>query len=230
MKEHRLSFIIPCFNGWDNQDTSSNLDIALKSLEQVPDREVILIGNMEKPNCINVKVEDNTTISKKINVGAKIASNNILVYMRDYNYLLDCWWDGWLKFGFDWDVAMNKIENTDGSRYRDYCSFDDPEMRNQPWVQTEKWCPQGGLKHDGKPAMVPYTYNKTHLMYISGMYWLAKKQFMLDNPFDNSLKLGEAEDIFWSLQCRGHWNYKVNVNSVTKLLKWKDPILPCITN
>ena len=217
-----ISVIIPTFAGWDSQDTHKNLSICLKSLEQIPKYEAILIGNIEVSGTRSILVPDDTTISKKINIGAEEAKYDILVYMRDYNFLYDRWFDGW-NGKFDIDIGMNRILNKNGTRYRDWCSFDDEDIRPEIWVQREPWCETLRI---AKPAIVPYSYAKTNKMYISGMFWLANKKFMIDNPFNNELKLGEAEDVEFSLRVRNIWNYKMNTFSTTGMTKQKNVILP----
>jgi GT2 family glycosyltransferase len=50
---------------------------------------------------------------------------------------------------------------------------------------------------------VEYTnYSLKKFQYISGGFFLAKKQFILDNPFNENMSVGSAEDVEWSLRIR----------------------------
>jgi hypothetical protein len=111
---------------------------------------------------------------------------------------------------------MNPILNTDNTRFRDWTLWDYPLQ---------------GMEEDEK--LLPY--DMTHLsawMYISGTYWVAKKDVMDEFPIDETLGHGEGEDIVWSFQVRNKYDFSINTNSKVKLLPsfgkgwksgWKDP-------
>ena len=88
---------------------------------------------------------------------------------------------------------MNSIINTDGSRYRDWVIWDDPDYAGFP--QT---------------ALPPYTYDKTQFMYVSGAYWIARKYVMEDIPLNEKLFWCEGEDVEWSLKMRKKYKYVFN--------------------
>lgn len=158
-------------------------------------------------------------ITRKKNILAEEAKYDNIVFLHDYVVLGRDWFRGFLEFGGDWDVCMTRIDNLDGTRFRDWITWDDPDFGG-PGKIYEKWCPNG-LICNGGPTLVDYSYKKTHLMYTSGTYFIAKKQFMLENPLDESLSWGEGEDVEWSLRVRNKWNYRMNHLSSVKLLKQK---------
>ena len=43
-----------------------------------------------------------------------------IVYMHDYIVLDDNWYNGFLNYGNNFDIIVNKIINSDGSRFRDW--------------------------------------------------------------------------------------------------------------
>jgi hypothetical protein len=47
-----------------------------------------------------------------------------------------------------------------------------------------------------------------------------KKQVALDNPFNEELTHGQAEDVEWSLRVRNRYVVKCNGNSIVKHNKW----------
>jgi hypothetical protein len=61
-------------------------------------------------------------------------------------------------------------------------------------------------------------------MYISGSYWIAKKQVMEEFPLDESLVWGESEDVEWSKRIRDKYSFDLNIRSAVKLLKIKDRV------
>ena len=59
-------------------------------------------------------------------------------------------------------------------------------------------------------------------MYISGTYWIAKKDVMKKFPLDETLSWGESEDVSWSLCVRENYQFSINVNSTVRSLKYKN--------
>jgi hypothetical protein len=56
-------------------------------------------------------------------------------------------------------------------------------------------------------------------MYISGSYWVAKKNVMEEFPLEESLSWGQGEDTYWSKQIRQKYDFNMNINSEVKILK-----------
>jgi len=109
------------------------------------------------------------------------------------------------QFGDNWDVQMHQIFNLDGTRYRDWClspSCSLPEYRS-------------------RERLLPYNVNMTDKMYVSGAYWVAKKEFMQQFPLDESLGMGDGEDIEWSERMRGSARYVMNPDSAVMCMKAK---------
>ena len=127
--------------------------------------------------------------------------------MHDYYILDDGWYKGFLKFGNTWELCMNVIENKDGTRFRDWCAWDDPEL-----------CFDGG---EQRIVLPNYDYINRKYMYISGGYWISKKYVMDDEPLDEDLDWGESEDVEWSKRVLSKYVYMMNEHSKVKLLKDK---------
>jgi hypothetical protein len=53
-------------------------------------------------------------------------------------------------------------------------------------------------------------------MYQSGGYMLVKKQLMIDNPFNEELTWGQADDVEWSLRVRDKYKWICNGDAVVK--------------
>ena len=163
--------------------------------------EILIVGNC------NIKRNNTTVISfnesikpmwvtKKKNIITEKSKFENTVYLHDYVSFEPNWYSNFVNFGEDWDVCMNRINNIDNTRYRD-------------WIL---WLPKLFPYHD---------HSKIKEMYISGAYFCAKKQFMLKYPLDETLIWGQGEDVEWSLRSREIWNYKCNPNSIVKLLECK---------
>ena len=237
-----ISFLIPTHIGY-HPDTIEHLNTLVNSIPSgIPGVEVFLIGNtyalppearkeiyQERWNHNTKKFESQVqslfcegTITKKFNAGVLHARNDYVVWVRDYMKFEHDWFDHMI---WDFDVCMNQILNQDGSRFRDWCSWDDPEIRPEPWIQREKWTGPG-IFWPAKAALVPYSYNKTDKMYVSGGYLIGNRRFLLENPMDESLNLGDAEDVELSIRLRNKWKYVMNPKQIVRLQKQKDVILP----
>lgn len=167
------------------------------------DYEIIVVGGpaIQWKNLRHIPFNENQKwmwITKKKQIICEQARFPNVVLMHDYVLFDKGWYEGWLKFGDDWDVAMNVILNGDGTRFRD-------------WIAWEPL------------ASVPYEVVGYHpTQYISGTYWLAKKDFMLKHPLDINLSWCQGEDLEWSFRCRGFWNFKMNPNSTIRCNKQKE--------
>jgi hypothetical protein len=58
-------------------------------------------------------------------------------------------------------------------------------------------------------------------MYISGSYWIAKKQIMNEFPLNENLIWGESEDVEWSNRVKQKYNFSINEYSIVHFLKNK---------
>ena len=130
-----------------------------------------------------------------------MAKYSNLVITHDYIAFCRDWYTSFKSFGDDWDVCMNPIRSPDGKRFRD-------------WIRFKEWW--------GYPEFIPYDDGSQTLnMYVSGSYWCAKKDYMIQNPLNESLRWGQGEDLEWSHRCRHAWKYRMNRKSVVKMLKEK---------
>lgn len=155
--------------------------------------EIIIVGGYIDINIYNVKCNirwfsfDETVkkgwITKKKNIITNEARGEVIVYLHDYLKFDKEWYKNWCDFGWDWDIAINRIETNNGKRAID-------------WM---------GLPTDNKygNVLLPYNYTNIKGMYIPGNFWLAKKDTMLKYPLDERLSWGEAEDIEWSKRVLG---------------------------
>jgi len=180
--------------------------------ENIPEFEILIIGGSTtyEDGALRIIPFDESQkrmwITRKKNLITQNAKYENIVYLHDYVTFVPGWYNGFLKFGNDFEVCMTPILNVDNTRFRDWTLwFDDPNPDRQ--------------------RLLPYEVTElSKYMYISGAYWVAKKRLMEQFPLDESLSWGESEDIKWSKQVREVHDFKINTNSYVKLLKHKDPV------
>lgn len=184
-------------------------------VQNIPKFEIIVvgggIGNLKydvKKIDFNEKLKPKPWITRKKNLINKNAKYDIIVFMHDYVMLEKGWYEGMLKFGTDWDVCMTKILNIDGKRGTD-------------WI-TARASDDFGVWN----VSVPYNYNKTWKMYVSGTYWISKKYVLEQYPLDEKRLHGELEDVEWSTRWNRILKYKMNDYSSVRTIINKPKAYP----
>lgn len=195
-----------------------NINKIIDSIEKqnISTYEIIIVGNskVSRSKTRVVQFNDNVIpkwITRKKNIITNLATYENVVYLHDYVYLADDWYQSFLKFGNDFDLCMSRITNLDGSRYRDWCIC--------PWDNQQIM----EVVDPNKKCILPYNEDrfKKH-MYFSGTYWIAKKKVMNEFPLNEQLVWGQGEDVLWSCQVREKYEFSINVESEVKLFKQKD--------
>lgn len=204
-------------------DGNNSLTDIVHSIHENAGGEVIVVGGA-RPESVHLHIPFDESakrswITKKKNLGIEAARHENVVVMHDYIKILPGWTDGWDKFGFDWDVASNIIQNTDGTRWRDWCYWDSPHLPHENSI-IEPWCPQG-MTFKGQAQLAPYHEKETGRHYVNGTYWVAKRDFMLQFPLNERLGWGQGEDVEWSLRWRSEYYYVFNPNVSIQLTKHK---------
>jgi glycosyltransferase involved in cell wall biosynthesis len=182
----------------------------------IPNFEIIIVGELEedihheKIKLIIFKdYSIHFNISVKKNIITEESKYENIVYLHDYVSICVDWYTGFLEFGGNFDICMTRMVNIDGSRYRDWCLWQD---------DANKYV--GNLNY-----LIPYDMSHlSSMMYISGAYWVAKKSFMINNKLNENLSWGQGEDVEWSLRVRNKTEFKMNTLSSVKLLKNKNRI------
>jgi len=196
-----------------NSDTLNNISLIINSIKlmNINNYEIIIVGGCDiiGDNIKHIKFDKSDKISIKKNLITDNSKYENIVYLHDYIIFESGWYDGFLKFGNDFDVCMTKIVNIDGSRYRDWCLWKDD---GDKYVEKLNY-------------LIPYNISHiSNMMYISGAYWVAKRKFMIDNRLNEKLKWGQGEDVEWSIRSRQKTNFKMNTLSSVNMMKYKDPI------
>ena len=227
-----FTFGIVTYSGHDGKDNINKVNNIIDAIESenIPEYEIVVVGDFawQRKHTRVIKFDETVKkgwITRKKNIITEEAKHDIVVYTHDYIVPVKGFYKGWLKFGDDWDIAMNVVLNGDGTRYRDWIVLDDPKVK-PGWVQREPWCPPEGKIRNGRSFFPSYDYKDTQHMYISGRYWVAKKKVMEEEPLDENIVWGQGEDVEWSDRVREKYKYVMNTHSAVKLDHYKDPILP----
>jgi hypothetical protein len=176
----------------------------------IPNYEIIVVGGSPTTSSSHFKhisFDENIKpgwITKKKNLGAKLANYNNLVIMHDYFTFDYDWYANWLEFSKQntWDVASNPILGVNNQRiYTDWTTYDHPRFK--------------------KGFPLPYNdWSNTRYQYISGGYFLVKKSVFLDNLLDENLLWNQEEDVDWSLRIRDNYKIVCNSKSIVRHTKW----------
>jgi hypothetical protein len=194
-----------------NNDVMINEIIDSIEKENIPSYEIIIVGNssVNRNNTKIISFDENIKrawITKKKNIITNEAKFDNIVYLHDYIKLNEDWYNGQLKSGDDFKIRMDKIINNNGERFRDWCIWPHNNNKMDAFI--------------GRDCLIPYDIiHLSKYMYISGSYWIAKKDVMLEFPLDENLAWGEGEDVLWSKQVRKKYEFNMNINSSVFIIK-----------
>jgi len=197
----------------------------------IPYYEIIIVGNskIEQTSNIHVIYFDenikNGWITRKKNIIVNNAKYENIVLLHDYVNLKENWYEGFFKFGNNFDFCITKIKNKDGRRFRDYTLFpyevDYLNIFYSPGKDIDSYFDNN--------CLLPYNFKnniKTNkYMYISGAYYVIKKEIACKYLLNEELTWGQGEDVEYSK--RLHSNGIIitcNHYSDTYLLKEKESI------
>ena len=199
-----------------NKERVKNIISSIKRNNVPPSKcEIVVVGNVFLPGftqyIVRVIPFDETKksgwITKKKNIITERATFENIVYMHDYVVLEDGWYKTMCDYGGDWDLLMTRINNHDGTRYRD-------------WALCGSWINNPFVEPNTTKALVPYEEKRlSRWQYFSGAYWIAKKEFMKANRLDETLGWGEGEDVEWSLRVKRKTNFLLNESTSVKIDK-----------
>ncbi len=218
-----------------NNDDYIRLIIQSIENNHIPVYEIVIVGNtkIEPTYNINIILFNETIkpgwITRKKNIIAKTAKYDNIVMMHDYVALAPDWYTGFLQWGDNYDWCVNKIVNSNDTRFRDYLLCQHNVVLSNK-ARTEIISPANLIdSYFYYNSLLPYDFINTietnKYMYISGTYYVIKKWVAQKFLLDEDLLHGNAEDIEYSR--RLHNNniiIKCNPKSCVKLLKYKEPV------
>ena len=193
--------------------------------------EILLIGNRqycrysygqvfcEPINCFT----RNAWITCKKNSITDLALFDIIVYSHDYFIYHEDFYEN-VICSDPFDIAVPRILNPDGSRWRDKISWGNPAYP-PAWIQHEPWTGTG-MYHEGQPRMEPYDREiPRDYWFVNGSFWIARKSTMRKYPLNERLIWGEAEDCEWSFRFRKDKSINLKyIDTEVYLLKQKDNV------
>ena len=179
--------------------------------------EIIIVGNSNIVQNDKIKVipfDENikkSWITKKKNIIAENAKFENIVIMHDYIILENDWYSGFIKWGNNFDICVNRIKNNDGTRYRDYVIARDLMYNMPDYIES---------------CLLPYDFENNEIsnkfMYVSGSYYVIKKNIALDFKLNEKLIWGQGEDYELSMRLhKAKIIIKCNSFSTISLLKQK---------
>jgi len=188
-------------------------------VQHIPFYEIIIIGGppVWESSIQHIPFDESVKkgwITRKKNIICHQAKYDTIVLMHDYISLGPDWYQGYLKYGFHFSICVNPIVTIEGGRYLDYCL-------NKYFI--------GYRFEDGD--LLPYSYkaskNINKIMYISGAYYLIKKDTAVKFPLDERLSIahggsaGEDIHLCQTLALNGI-PLDFNPHSTVRLLKPKE--------
>lgn len=202
-----MNFTFGITTDYSNQEQINQVISSIRSL-QIPNYEILIIGGEKPEDKVDVthiyfdEKQKPGWVTRKKNTLVQAAKYDNVVLMHDYYVFEQEWYKNFLEFGDDWDVCSNAQRLITGARhFTDWVTWDDPVFPRYTALKYDDW-------------------SRTRYMYVSGGYFIVKKQVALDNPFNEELLHGQAEDVEWSLRVRTRYNIKCNGQSVVRHNKW----------
>jgi hypothetical protein len=206
-----MDFTFGIITTCDSINSVADIILSIKKLN-IPKYEIIVVGGNKIDDVIHVPFDETVKpmwITKKKNIICKMAQYENIVLIHDYINFNEDWYSGFLKFGNDFNICVSKILNKDKTRFRDYTIY----PSNTPFTQR---------------ALIPYDYPSSlrlsYISYISGSYYIIKKDIALKFQLDERLCWGDGEDILLIKQLlHNNITIKCNKYSTVKFQKQKMP-------
>ena len=190
----------------------------------VSNYEIIVVGkcNVEGIKIISFdETKKRNWITKKKNLITENSKYENIVFIHDYIEFCDGWYEGMLSFPQDFDILTNKILNIHGKRFRDWCLFTG-FLAGCYNVHKHKNCDE--IIKTG--CLLPYEMISNEKLnkyiYLSGQYFIVKKEVMIKYPLNENLVWAHGEDVEWCERVSNEYLFKFNKNSTVKLMKEKN--------
>lgn len=198
-----MNFTFAITTDYSNEGRLDEIVQSIRNLH-IPHYEVLIIGpgrdgQNGRVRCLGFDESIRPGwITRKKNLLCQQAEYDNIVLMHDYYVFDRNWYDEFLIFGDDWDICSNQQLLITGQRhFTDWVMWDHPTIPRYTSIDYNEW----GL---------------TQYMYISGGYYLLKKQTALQYPLNEQMLWGSAEDIEWSLRVRKTCKLVCNGNAIVR--------------
>lgn len=173
---------------------------------KIPNAEIIIAGNYNTSERFQYgfgglgarTVLTDGWLPKKKNLVAKMAQHEILCLVHDYYVFDPQWYEAYREFGTMWDVCSNPQFLLNGKRhFTDWVLWDHPTLPRYHSLAYDNW-------------------SQTKYQYISGGYFLVKRDFLRDNPINEAMPPGSPEDVEWSLRIRDKAVIRCNPGAIVR--------------
>jgi hypothetical protein len=180
--------------------------------------EVIIVGgnNPCRKNTSHIPFNESIKpnwITRKKNIITWLARYENVVYSHDYLTYDPDWYEGFLKFGNNFNVCSNRIYCVTGERFRDWIVSPARSEKLNTYLTNKLITPAYLIPHD--------ITHLNHFVVIGGYYWVGKKQIMHEFPLEEALSWGDGEDFRWCHALQKKYNVSFNRHSTNRLLKEK---------
>ena len=210
-----------------NNDNYINRIIHSIENNKIPNYEIIIVGNtnIKGNNKTKCYTFDETIkegwITRKKNIISKNAKYENIVFIHDYVEFNNDWYEGFLKFGNNFEFCINKIINANGARFRDYSLF----PAKVDYLNID-YSPDDIHPYFGDNCLLPYNFinnlKTNKYMYVSGSYYVIKKKISNMFLLDENLVWGRGEDVEYSKRLHNNGIIiQCNQYSSFKLIKYK---------
>lgn len=170
----------------------------------IPEYEILTVGPAlvtEVPNLRSILFDESVKpnwITRKKNLLVENASYENVVILHDYFVFDKNWYNNFLIFDNDWEICSNSQYLINGKRhFTDWVTWDDPMYPRWSALPYDEW-------------------SRTQYQYVSGGYYIIKRHVGLEEPLNENMTWGSAEDVEWSLRVRNKYLMKCNGNSIVR--------------
>lgn len=194
---------------YEDKDRLQEIILSIRNLN-IPEYEILFVGGgdsdgIDGQDIRKINFDENEKpkwITRKKNILVQEARYDNVILMHDYHIFDPNWYEAFKSFGTDWDICSCPQYLITGSRNpMDWSLWDKPGHGRAWSLNYNDW-------------------SQTQYMYISGGFFMVKKNVLLEEPLDEALVWNEEEDVEWSMRVRNKYVMKCNGNAIVRHNKW----------
>jgi hypothetical protein len=208
-----FSFVIITTDGQDDSLAQAVFSI---HKQEIPEYEIIIVGRTNHivgSHTIHITFDESIKpgwITRKKNLGWQAAKYENIVFMHDYVKLDTGWYEGYTKFGNNFDACVNKLIHKSGARGVDWV-LPPYNMIPEFKARMERY---GAIPYHNQEVILCYSLtNFGKYVYAPGNFWVARRSLMEEFPLNEDLVWGQEEDVEWSKRVQTKYGFSLNVNS-----------------
>jgi len=141
-------------------------------------------------------------VTRKKNILCQEALFENVLLMHDYFIFDPDWANQMALLNDEWDIVSCQQRLITGKRhFTDWVMWDHPLIPRYTAIDYNDW-------------------SMTKYQYISGGFFGVKRSFALQNPFNENMLWGQAEDVEWSMRVRNKARIKCQGTAIVTHKKW----------